>query len=289
MFVNGEYIDDELIRIEAASLREQLRAQNPSADNLEIGICAQSWARENIIDRTLLRMAAQQDSTPIATEDIENALEQYYARDSHHATCMLPRDHQIMRASIELDLRIERLKTRLATKAVRPKASDVKDYYNQNKHSFWVPQLVHAAHIVKNVDETRLEREALAGITTVKQLLANGANFEKLADEFSDCPGRGGDLGFFPRGEMVDEFDAVVFAMAPGELSDIFRSPFGFHIVKLYELTSARRRSLNEVRIEIERLLWEKKKREAIRSHITDLRSRAEIRRSSPASSHIGT
>src|ERR1700741_2116099 len=120
MFVNGEYVDDELIRIDAASLREQLRSQNPSADSLDIGMYAQNLARENLIERTLLRMAAQQDSIPVAVDDIENALEQYYERDSHHAKCMLPRDHETLRASIELDLRIERLTTRLAAKVTRP-------------------------------------------------------------------------------------------------------------------------------------------------------------------------
>jgi parvulin-like peptidyl-prolyl isomerase len=289
MFVNGEYVDDELIRIEAASLREELRAQNPSADDLETGIYAQNLARENLIQRTLLQTAARQDSTPIFVEDIENALEQYYARDSRHAKCMLPRDEQTLRASIELDLRIERLTTRIAAKVARPKPGEIKDYYNQNKRSFWLPELVHAAHIVKNVDETRLESDALASITAIKELLAKGAKFEELADEVSDCPGRGGDLGFFPRGEMVEEFERVVFAMTPGEVSDIFRSSFGFHIVKLYERTPARVRPLNEVRAEIEKLLLEQKRREAVLSYVSDLRSRADIRKSTPANSRQAT
>ena len=146
-----------------------------------------------------------------------------------------------------------------AARIARRKPSEVKDYYNQNKRSFWVPELVHAAHIVKNVQETTSESDALAAIASIKTLLSTGAKFEELADEFSDCPGQGGDLGFFPRGEMVDEFDDVVFVMAPGELSDIFRSPFGFHIVKLYERTAARLRPLNEVRLEIEKCLSEEK------------------------------
>lgn len=286
MFVNGEFVDDELIRIEAASLREQLREQVPAADDLEITLRAQNWARENVIYRVLLEGAAQQDPTPIPVEDIEHALQQYSASDSRHPQCMLPEDHDTLRARIEVDLRIERLTKRLTAKSPRPKPREVKEYYCQNKSSFYVPERVHAAHIVKNIDEVTSESDSLAAIREIKTLLMNGANFEEIADQFSDCPGRGGDLGFFQRGEMVEEFEAVVFALAPDETSEIFRSCFGFHIARLYERTPARFRSLDEVRSDIEKLIWEEKKREAIRSYIADLRARAEIRKSGPANSH---
>lgn len=289
MFVNGEYVDDELIRIEAARLREQLRAQNPSADDLEIGMHAQNWARENLIERTLLRLAAHQDPTLITSEDIENAMRDYYARDARHANCMLPGDHHHLRANIETNLRIEELTNRIGNKAARPKSREVKEYYSKNKQAFHVPEQVHAAHIVKNVDETTSESEASASIESIKALLSTGARFEEVSDQFSDCPGRGGDLGFFSRGEMVPEFEDVVFGLAPGETSDIFRSTFGFHIAKLYERRPARVRPFDEVRLELEKFLWEEKKREAMRSYITDLRARADIRKSSPPHSRPAT
>jgi len=283
MFVNGEYVDDELIRIEAASLREQVREQMPGCGDLEINVRARNLARENVIERVLLRMAAQQDRTPIAPGQIEGALQQY-ARNAAQSKCMLPAHDHNLRASVELDLRIERLTTRIAANAGRPKPRDIKEYYNQNKASFYTPELVRAAHIVKNVDETACEHDALAAIRTVQTLLKDGANFEELADQFSDCPGRGGDLGFFPRNEMVEEFEAVVFGLAPGETSEIFRSRFGFHIVKLYERRPARFLSVDEVRGDIEKLLWDERRREMVRSYIAELRCRAEIQRSSPAS-----
>ncbi|MBV9296678.1 MAG: peptidylprolyl isomerase [Acidobacteriaceae bacterium] len=282
MFVNGEYVDDELIRIEAVSLRERLRAQNPSADDLELAIEAQNWARENLIERTLLRTAAQHDSAPISPEQIESALREYYERDARHAKCMLPPDHEALRASIELDLRIESLTNRIAAQAVRPKPREIKQYYDTNKQSFYVPEVVHAAHIVKNVDEIVSDSEAFAAITSIQTLLSSGAEFEEIADRFSDCPGRGGDLGTFPRGEMVEEFDEVVFGLTPGETSDIFRTRFGFHIVKLFDRRPARLRSLDEVRSDVEKFLCEERKAALIRSYIARLRSRAEIRKYNP-------
>ncbi|MGA8599714.1 MAG: peptidyl-prolyl cis-trans isomerase, partial [Bryobacteraceae bacterium] len=79
-------------------------------------------------------------------------------------------------------------------------------------------------------------------------------------------------------GEMVEEFESVVFDLAPGEISNIFRSPFGFHIAKVYERRPAGARSLNEVRKDIERLIWNERKQEAIARYIDSLRSAADIR-----------
>lgn len=104
-------------------------------------------------------------------------------------------------------------------------------------------EMVHAAHIVKNVDEHTSEADALAAMQAALQALQSGRSFEEIADEVSDCRGGGGDLGWFPRGTMVEEFERVVFALRPGEVSDVVRSPFGFHIAKLIE----RSQSLEEL------------------------------------------
>jgi hypothetical protein len=94
--------------------------------------------------------------------------------------------------------------------------------------------MIHAAHIVKNVDELTSEGDALRAIRAAQLALEGGATFEEIAERESDCPGNG-DLGCFTRGAMVEEFERIVFALEPGEVSDVFRSPFGFHIAKVYE------------------------------------------------------
>lgn len=100
------------------------------------------------------------------------------------------------------------------------------------------PETIHAGHIVRNVDEFTAEDSALAAIRSAQEELERGSSFEEAATRWSDCPD-GGDLGFFGRGEMVPEFERIVCSLRPGEVSDIFRTPFGFHIAKLYERREA--------------------------------------------------
>ncbi|GAB4254292.1 MAG: peptidylprolyl isomerase [Acidobacteriota bacterium] len=99
---------------------------------------------------------------------------------------------------------------------------------------------VHARHILIQIEDDN-EEAARKEAEEILRQLRQGADFEKLAREHSDDPGsaaKGGDLGFFGRGQMVPEFERVAFSLKPGEISDLVRTPFGFHIIQTLEKTS---------------------------------------------------
>lgn len=96
----------------------------------------------------------------------------------------------------------------------------------------------------KKMEEALKNDPALAGAAetdakTTLEEIKGGADFAELATDRSRDPGsatRGGDLGFFTKGVMVAEFETAAFALAPGEVSDVVRTPFGFHIIKVEEV-----------------------------------------------------
>jgi parvulin-like peptidyl-prolyl isomerase len=171
----------------------------------------------------------------------------------------------------------EALLDEVAASVPRPKPREVADHYKQFRDLFYAPELIHAAHIVKNVDEFSTAEQALAAMTQIELELKGGADFGELADRASDCPGQGGDLDFFARGEMVDEFESAVLAVRPGEVTNIFRSAFGFHIAKLIEHRPSGLRPLNEVRNQIEEQLWHEKRQTAVTRFVDKLRAQAVI------------
>jgi parvulin-like peptidyl-prolyl isomerase len=236
------------------------------------------WARENVIERMLLKSAAFADPEPVPADIIEQGLEAMKTQAGAQALSGTRQGDGDVRQLIESQYRIERLLARIQSSVSPPQAREISGIYKQNKNQFLTPELIRAAHIVKNVDEQQDESTAVAGIEAAMAELKGGAPFPEVADRHSDCAGNGGDLGWFPRGQMVPEFDAVVFHLPVGGRSDIFRTPFGFHIATVLERRAAGVRTFKEVESEIAAALWQEKRQKAVEDYLDKLRAEADIR-----------
>jgi len=147
----------------------------------------------------------------------------------------------------ELEFRIRRLAVKRAGHIAPPRNKDIVDYYRKHREEMFLPEAVRVAHIVVNVDASKTEQEALAAIQAAEERIKAGEAFDTVADELSDCPGRGGDLGWFPRGQMVPEFEAAAFSMKTNTVSDVVTTAYGFHIIKLLDKTPAKKLELTDI------------------------------------------
>ncbi len=127
---------------------------------------------------------------------------------------------------------------------------------------------VHARHILVPTED-----EAKA----IKAELDKGADFAKLAKEKSKDPGAadGGDLGFFTKEQMVPEFSAVAFALAPGKISDPVKSQFGWHVIKVEEVRDRKPPEFDQVKGQIQNFVV----RKAQADYVTKLRAEAKVER----------
>jgi parvulin-like peptidyl-prolyl isomerase len=267
--VNGELVEDSVIRAESSALRPQYEAAVQGMDPIEAEMQLRDWSRENVIERVLLRQEAASDPEPIAMEAIEETLRSLQSRTREA--------EEDLRKDVEIRMRVDRLLEKTTSKVAPPKHKEVSDYYRKNKEQFRRPELVRAGHIVKNVDERVDEATARAAIQKVQEELKGGANFEELADRSSDCAGNRGELGWVPRGQMVQEFEDVIFALRENEISDIFRTVFGFHIAKVYERKPEGFSDFGEVREAIEKSLHRQKQERAVENFLDRLRAKAVI------------
>lgn len=159
---------------------------------------------------------------------------------------------------------------------------DMKKYYDENRDMFRSNE-VRASHIlISTIDEkTRLplsEEEKAKAKIKAEELLKKvkaGEDFSELAKKFSQDPGSGqlgGDLGFFPKGQMVKPFEDAAFSMNVGEVSELVESNFGYHIIKVTDKKDEMS-TFDEVKDRISDNLAG----ESYQSYITELKEQAKI------------
>ncbi|MDD4855723.1 MAG: peptidylprolyl isomerase, partial [Sulfuricurvum sp.] len=147
----------------------------------------------------------------------------------------------------------ERMKIQLAAKvweqqqfdAIKVDAKEVKSYYDTNPDEFVDKEKVHARHILVKTSD-----EADSVIKSMKALSGDKLKAEFIAQAKSKSTGpsaaKGGDLGYFPRGQMVPSFNDAVFAMKEGTISsDPVQSQFGYHVIYLEDKMAAKKMSFD--------------------------------------------
>jgi len=162
---------------------------------------------------------------------------------------------------------------------------EIDEYYKNFSEEFWEPRKVHARHILIKVNPSAKPEEKKEAEKKAKEILSlikGGKPFERVALMYSQDQAtakEGGDLGFFPRGQMIKEFDEVAFNLKPGEVSGVVETKFGFHIIKVEEIKEERTKPLQEVKEEIREKLTKEKtqdliKKEAYRGYRTLLKTK---------------
>jgi peptidyl-prolyl cis-trans isomerase D len=154
---------------------------------------------------------------------------------------------------------------------------EIESYYNSNIQQFQAPEQVRASHILLKTDgkdEAAVKKQAE---DILKQAKAPGADFAALAKKYSEDDGskaNGGDLDYFSKGRMVPEFEQAAFSMQPGQISDLVKSQFGFHIIKVVDKKAASTRTLDEVRTQIQTTLTTQRLDQQLAERTRDLDAR---------------
>jgi len=144
--------------------------------------------------------------------------------------------------------------------------ADVASFYSQNLSQYTTPAQARASHILfktEGKDENAVRTQAEAVLAKARA----GEDFAALARQYSEDESnkdRGGDLDYFGRGRMVPEFEAAAFALKNGDISDLVKTSFGFHIIKMVDNQPEVVRPLEAVKEEIvDQLRWQKAQQEA--------------------------
>jgi parvulin-like peptidyl-prolyl isomerase len=177
-------------------------------------------------------------------------------------------DEDAVALGLERQVRIERLVSAEALAAVEIEDREVDDYYQSHQEDFVRPETVDVSQILVGTEELAQELR--------KTILARKATFEDLAREHSQGPeaSGGGNLGAFARGELPPSFDSTVFSLAPGAVSDVVATDFGYHLFRVNHRTEEKPLSLDEVREAVRVELLREKSEQAMERYVSELEKR---------------
>lgn len=163
--------------------------------------------------------------------------------------------------------------------AIKASDAELRTAYESSKETYQTKEMARAQHILIKPAGTTPAEDAAAKqkADALLQQIRGGSDFGALAKANSGDPGsavNGGDLGLFERGQMVPEFEQAAFALQPGQVSDVVKSQFGYHIIKLTETRAGGLRPFEEVRPELETKVIEQKAKAEAQQLATGVKAR---------------
>jgi peptidyl-prolyl cis-trans isomerase C len=272
--VNGMVIPERVIQEEMDRMARD-RQWLEVTDERERMTRLRRAAEYSAVNRTLLEQAVASDERPLDPALVEAEVNRLKAQNG----CRAAFDDTALRAYVEHGLRLGRITKEFTAGAARPSLAEIQAFYDANRANFRSLARYQAAHIVKHVNQDQDEQSALEGIRLALAALGSGEDFAAVAERFSDCKDNGGDLGTFDAGVMVEEFEAAIRGLRPGQRTGIFKTPFGYHIAELRSSTpGGATASFEEVRPDIEKVLTAVMEQREFLKAIGRLRDQADIR-----------
>jgi peptidyl-prolyl cis-trans isomerase C len=200
---------------------------------------------DDLVAYRLLRQEARRRQVPVADVDLETrlgGLRKQFGTEQAFELALKAQHTSLekLREDARSDLMVNKLLQDEVLSKIQVKPGDISSFYEKNPDKFQQPEMVHASHILVIVPpEADAKTKGALKARAVEALKAAkaGKDFAALARQYSQdgSAAKGGDLGFFPRGQMVPAFEQAAFSLAPGQVSDLVETQFGFHIIKVLE------------------------------------------------------
>lgn len=270
--VNGEVLSRADFEAELSRELTSMEGLTPqSPDQLAI---TRKALLDTLVERMLLLQAARSANIVVAPEEVDRGVlrisSDFPAEGFEEALAQGKLSMAELKQRTSGLLAIEKLFQSAVYSRAAVTEDEISEYFEKHPEEFEVPEEVHAQQIVvKGLDDAK----------KIQAQLRAGKKFSDLARKYSLSADAkvGGDLGFFPRGQMPATFDQVCFSLKKGEVSEVVASPYGYHLFKLLEKRAAGQVPLNDVRPRVEARLRKDKVEAAQKAALEELRQKASV------------
>lgn len=207
-----------------------------------------------LISKKVVELEAKKQKVTVSEADIKKELEKYYEQyggEEGFNQTLTQSGYTLDQVKKDLELNVKLSK--LLEPRIKISEDELKSYFDENKATYAQAKQVKASHILVETEEKAKE---------IKEKLAQGEDFAKLAKESSidtQTKEKGGDLGFFASGQMVEAFDKVAFSLKVGEISDPVKTEYGYHIIKVTDIKEAEEANYEKSKEKISDALFDQK------------------------------
>lgn len=272
--VNGQVFDNNMCMMQLQRISQEM----PGISEKE----AKKQVADDIIKHVLLREHAQKEVGEVPAKQVDqefnNFKKNYPSEAEFQKMCQMNRvTEDVIKKDIEQSMRINLFVQKLAKNIPPAPKKVIEEYYQRDHKVANKPKEVHAAHIVKKITP-QTAAQVYKEMCDIRKKLLDGADFAKLADEHSGCNDAGGDLGWFSRGKMVEEFDVILFSMNKGEISPVFQTQFGYHIATIFDEKSEERMSLEDCEEEVKAAVKHKMTEACVDKWLEKVQAKADIK-----------
>ncbi len=286
--VNDIIITSQDVEKKMTEIKQQFIQQGRPVDEQQL-ITLKDKIIDSLIDEELLFQESQKKNIKIEQTTMDASLADIQKKFNNEEDFLKAlKGMNLSKADFLLKLRrglstSKLINTQIGEKIQIPE-KESQEFYKAHPEYFKVPEQAKASHILiklePNADETK-RSAALKKIKEVQKELKNGETFASLAQKYSEGPTnvKGGDLGYFSRGQMVKPFEDAAFALKPGETSEIVETSFGLHLIQLTDKKPEGTLDYKEVKEKISQHLKQKRMKQDVTTYIQDLKSKAKIKK----------
>lgn len=281
--VNGEDLKKDDLELAVHNMEQQAGRPVPAEQRDEV----YRGMLDQMIAFRLLKQESQRRQVTATETELDGAMKQVRAQfPSDQAFQDALKTQKITLDELRKETRSNLLISKMLDQEITPqltvKPSEISAFYEKNPDKFQQPESIRASHVLiavpQNADGATKQKARQTAESVLKQAKA-GADFAKLAETYSNDASKshGGDLGYFPKGQMVPAFETAAFALQPGQLSGVVETPFGYHVIKLTDRKPAHTVPFGEVSSRIEQFLQQEMRSTKTREFVEGLKAKGKV------------
>ena len=242
---------------------------------------------ENEIGRALLLQKGNEINAHVSDEALDRKLRK--VKSSFKSDSIF--EHELKNRKLTLDqykkeLKIDLLMQQVIDREIEPNIKvseiDIQSFYEKNKEKFYMDKKARASVILIKAKrgDTKSEKSAQQKIESILEKIKNGSTFNEMATKYSQdsLAPKGGDLGYFTKNQIFGAFSVRAFNMKVNEVSPVFKTGLGFHILKLTDLKEGGTMPLGRAKTRIEQILRKNKAGNATRNYVKTLKQKSKIK-----------